>query len=61
MQMRLKSEQFWIWFVLLQVVNAFCRQKLPEMKGKVLTRLKHIVELQQLLEKALGGWGKGPG
>ncbi|OWK02854.1 IRAK2, partial [Cervus elaphus hippelaphus] len=37
------------------VVNAFCRQKLPEMKGKVLTRLKHIVELQQLLEKHLAG------
>uniref|UniRef100_F6QKP2 Protein BRICK1 n=1 Tax=Bos taurus TaxID=9913 RepID=F6QKP2_BOVIN len=39
------------WF--REVVNAFCRQKLPEMKGKVLTRLKHIVELQQLLEKHL--------
>ncbi|KAM9680879.1 Fanconi anemia group D2 protein isoform 3-T4 [Dama dama] len=39
------------WF--REVVNAFCRQKLPEMKGKVLTRLKHIVELHQLLEKHL--------
>ncbi|XP_066899567.1 Fanconi anemia group D2 protein isoform X7 [Kogia breviceps] len=39
------------WF--REVVNAFCRQMLPEMKVKVLTRLKHIVELQQLLEKHL--------
>ncbi|XP_057562547.1 Fanconi anemia group D2 protein isoform X2 [Hippopotamus amphibius kiboko] len=39
------------WF--REVVNAFCQQTLPEMKGKVLTRLKHIVELQQLLEKYL--------
>ncbi|XP_036724614.1 Fanconi anemia group D2 protein isoform X4 [Balaenoptera musculus] len=39
------------WF--REVVNAFCRQTLPEMKVKVLTRLKHIVELQQLLEKHL--------
>ncbi|KAJ8788119.1 hypothetical protein J1605_005418 [Eschrichtius robustus] len=42
----------------LQVVNAFCRQTLPEMKVKVLTRLKHIVELQQLLEKHLAGGRK---
>ncbi|XP_008590062.1 PREDICTED: Fanconi anemia group D2 protein-like, partial [Galeopterus variegatus] len=33
------------------VVNAFCSQTSPEMKGKVLTRLKHIVELQKILEK----------
>ncbi|KAB0390483.1 hypothetical protein E2I00_000796, partial [Balaenoptera physalus] len=39
------------WF--REVVNAFCRQTSPEMKVKVLTRLKHIVELQQLLEKHL--------
>lgn len=39
------------WF--REVVNAFCGQTLPEMKGKVLTRLKHIVELQRVLEKHL--------
>ncbi|XP_036911502.1 Fanconi anemia group D2 protein isoform X1 [Sturnira hondurensis] len=39
------------WF--REVVNAFCRQTSPEMKGKVLTRLKHIVELQRILEKYL--------
>ncbi|ELK34358.1 Fanconi anemia group D2 protein [Myotis davidii] len=39
------------WF--REVVNAFCRQMSPEMKGKVLTRLKHIVELQGILEKYL--------
>lgn len=39
------------WF--REVVNAFCRQASPEMKGKVLTRIKHIVELQRILEKYL--------
>ncbi|XP_070432632.1 Fanconi anemia group D2 protein isoform X7 [Equus przewalskii] len=39
------------WF--REVVNGFCQQKSPEMKGKVLTRLKHIVELQRILEKYL--------
>ncbi|XP_058420696.1 Fanconi anemia group D2 protein isoform X2 [Diceros bicornis minor] len=39
------------WF--REIVNAFCRQTSPEMKGKVLTRLKHIVELQRILEKYL--------
>lgn len=39
------------WF--REVVNAFCRQLSPEMKGKVLTRLKNIVELQDILEKYL--------
>ncbi|XP_058144536.1 Fanconi anemia group D2 protein isoform X2 [Dasypus novemcinctus] len=39
------------WF--REIVNAFCQQTLPEMKGKVLTRLKHIVELQKILEKYL--------
>ncbi|XP_070289756.1 Fanconi anemia group D2 protein isoform X1 [Myotis yumanensis] len=39
------------WF--REVVNAFCQQMSPEMKGKVLTRLKHIVELQGILEKYL--------
>uniref|UniRef100_A0A2K6EWL1 FA complementation group D2 n=1 Tax=Propithecus coquereli TaxID=379532 RepID=A0A2K6EWL1_PROCO len=39
------------WF--REVVNAFCQQTSPEMKGKVLTRLKHIVELQKILEKYL--------
>ncbi|XP_004738565.1 Fanconi anemia group D2 protein isoform X4 [Mustela putorius furo] len=39
------------WF--REVVNAFCQQTSPEMKGKVLTRLKHIVELQRILEKYL--------
>ncbi|XP_029412895.1 Fanconi anemia group D2 protein isoform X1 [Nannospalax galili] len=39
------------WF--REVVNAFCQQTSPEMKGKVLTRLKHIVELQDILEKYL--------
>ncbi|XP_062970620.1 Fanconi anemia group D2 protein isoform X2 [Cynocephalus volans] len=37
------------WF--REVVNAFCSQTSPEMKGKVLTRLKHIAELQKILEK----------
>ncbi|XP_012587637.1 PREDICTED: Fanconi anemia group D2 protein [Condylura cristata] len=39
------------WF--REVVNAFCRQAAPEVKGKVLTRVKHIVELRDLLEKYL--------
>ncbi|KAG3295077.1 Fanconi anemia complementation group D2 [Ictidomys tridecemlineatus] len=39
------------WF--REVVNAFCRQTSPEMKGKVLSRLKNIVELQEILEKYL--------
>ncbi|XP_060036709.1 Fanconi anemia group D2 protein isoform X2 [Erinaceus europaeus] len=39
------------WF--REVVNAFCQQTAPEMKGRVLTRLKHIVELQAILEKYL--------
>lgn len=39
------------WF--REVVNAFCGQTSPEMAGKVLTRLKHIVELQRILEKYL--------
>ncbi|ELW63491.1 Fanconi anemia group D2 protein [Tupaia chinensis] len=39
------------WF--REVVNAFCRQTSPEMKGKVLTRLKHIAELQKILEEYL--------
>uniref|UniRef100_A0A8C0WFP4 Fanconi anemia group D2 protein n=1 Tax=Castor canadensis TaxID=51338 RepID=A0A8C0WFP4_CASCN len=39
------------WF--REVVNAFCRQTSPEMKGKVLTRLKDIVELQEILKKYL--------
>ncbi|KAM6162731.1 Fanconi anemia group D2 protein [Erethizon dorsatum] len=39
------------WF--REVVNAFCGQQSPEMKGKVLSRLKDIVELQDILEKHL--------
>ncbi|XP_043933530.1 Fanconi anemia group D2 protein isoform X2 [Protopterus annectens] len=39
------------WF--REIVNAFCNQKDPEMKGKVLIRLKNITELQPLLEKCL--------
>ncbi|XP_027440652.2 Fanconi anemia group D2 protein isoform X2 [Zalophus californianus] len=39
------------WF--REVVNAFCQQTSPEIKGKVLTRLKHVVELQRILEKYL--------
>ncbi|CAK6435551.1 unnamed protein product [Pipistrellus nathusii] len=39
------------WF--REIVNAFCQQMSPEMKVKVLTRLKHIVELQGILEKYL--------
>ncbi|XP_074260905.1 Fanconi anemia group D2 protein isoform X3 [Saimiri boliviensis] len=39
------------WF--REIVNAFCQERSPEMKGKVLTRLKHIVELQIILEKYL--------
>ncbi|KAF6312819.1 FA complementation group D2 [Rhinolophus ferrumequinum] len=39
------------WF--REVVNAFCGQTSPEMMGKVLTRLKHIVELQRILDKYL--------
>ncbi|XP_043833662.1 Fanconi anemia group D2 protein [Dromiciops gliroides] len=39
------------WF--REVVNAFCQQKSAEMKGKVLIRLRHITELQMLLEKYL--------
>uniref|UniRef100_A0A670I064 FA complementation group D2 n=1 Tax=Podarcis muralis TaxID=64176 RepID=A0A670I064_PODMU len=39
------------WF--REVVNAFCQQDDPEIKGKVLTRLQNITELQCLLEKCL--------
>ncbi|CAO2606161.1 Fanconi anemia group D2 protein homolog [Lemmus lemmus] len=39
------------WF--REVVNAFCQQTSPEMKGKVLRRLKDLVELQEILEKYL--------
>lgn len=38
-----------------KVVNAFCQQDDPEIKGKVLTRLQNITELQCLLEKCLAG------
>uniref|UniRef100_A0A670HZN1 FA complementation group D2 n=1 Tax=Podarcis muralis TaxID=64176 RepID=A0A670HZN1_PODMU len=41
------------WF--REVVNAFCQQDDPEIKGKVLTRLQNITELQCLLEKCLAG------
>ncbi|XP_067417363.1 Fanconi anemia group D2 protein [Emydura macquarii macquarii] len=39
------------WF--REVINAFCQQQAPEMKGKVLTRLQNITELQNLLGKCL--------
>ncbi|XP_015843663.3 Fanconi anemia group D2 protein isoform X1 [Peromyscus maniculatus bairdii] len=39
------------WF--REVVNAFCQQTSPEMKGKVLSRVKDLVELQEILEKYL--------
>ncbi|XP_074861679.1 Fanconi anemia group D2 protein isoform X2 [Carettochelys insculpta] len=39
------------WF--REVVNAFCQQQDPEMKGKVLTRLQNITELQNVLVKCL--------
>ncbi|ETE70717.1 Fanconi anemia group D2 protein, partial [Ophiophagus hannah] len=39
------------WF--REVVNAFCREEDPNMKGKVLTRLQNITELQCTLEKCL--------
>ncbi|NWH55905.1 FACD2 protein, partial [Geococcyx californianus] len=39
------------WF--REVVNAFCQQKDAEMKGKVLTRLQNITELQAVLGKCL--------
>ncbi|XP_076972690.1 Fanconi anemia group D2 protein isoform X3 [Tamandua tetradactyla] len=39
------------WF--REIVNAFCQQTSSEMKGKVLTRLKHIMELQKILEEYL--------
>ncbi|KAJ8258595.1 hypothetical protein COCON_G00176070 [Conger conger] len=39
------------WF--REVVNAFCRQKDPEMKMKVLTRLQNITYLQTVLERSL--------
>ncbi|XP_076125182.1 Fanconi anemia group D2 protein [Alosa pseudoharengus] len=39
------------WF--REVVNAFCQQKDPEMKMKVVTRLQNITYLQSLLEKSL--------
>ncbi|XP_010187583.1 PREDICTED: Fanconi anemia group D2 protein-like, partial [Mesitornis unicolor] len=35
------------------VVNAFCQQQDAEMKGKVLTRLQNITELQNVLAKCL--------
>ncbi|XP_066471071.1 Fanconi anemia group D2 protein isoform X2 [Tiliqua scincoides] len=39
------------WFY--EVVNAFCQDGDPEMKGRVLIRLQNITELQCLLEKCL--------
>ncbi|KFZ57605.1 Fanconi anemia group D2 protein, partial [Podiceps cristatus] len=39
------------WF--REVVNAFCQQQDAEMKGKVLTRLQNITELQSVLGKCL--------
>ncbi|XP_065498322.1 Fanconi anemia group D2 protein isoform X4 [Caloenas nicobarica] len=39
------------WF--REVVNAFCQQEDAEMKGKVLTRLQNITELQTVLGKCL--------
>ncbi|XP_077678679.1 Fanconi anemia group D2 protein isoform X1 [Eretmochelys imbricata] len=39
------------WF--REVVNAFCKQQDLEMKGKVLTRLQNITELQNMLGKCL--------
>uniref|UniRef100_A0AAY4DYS6 FA complementation group D2 n=1 Tax=Denticeps clupeoides TaxID=299321 RepID=A0AAY4DYS6_9TELE len=39
------------WF--REVVNAFCQQKDPEMKMKVVTRLQNITYLQTLLERSL--------
>ncbi|NWX15453.1 FACD2 protein, partial [Aegotheles bennettii] len=39
------------WF--REVVNAFCQQQEAEMKGKVLTRLQNITELQNMLGKCL--------
>ncbi|NXI58264.1 FACD2 protein, partial [Chloroceryle aenea] len=39
------------WF--REVVNAFCQQQDAEMKGKVLTRLRNITELQTVLGKCL--------
>ncbi|XP_053545393.1 Fanconi anemia group D2 protein [Bombina bombina] len=39
------------WF--REVVNAFCKQKDPEMKGKVLARLQNITWLQSVLERCL--------
>uniref|UniRef100_A0A8V5GLG7 Uncharacterized protein n=1 Tax=Melopsittacus undulatus TaxID=13146 RepID=A0A8V5GLG7_MELUD len=41
------------WF--REVVNAFCQQQDAEMKGKVLTRLQNITELQNVLGKCLAG------
>uniref|UniRef100_A0A8C8RT95 FA complementation group D2 n=1 Tax=Pelusios castaneus TaxID=367368 RepID=A0A8C8RT95_9SAUR len=41
------------WF--REVVNAFCQQQDLEMKGKVLTRLQNITELQNLMGKCLAG------
>ncbi|GAB1291159.1 Fanconi anemia group D2 protein homolog [Apodemus speciosus] len=42
------------WF--REVVNAFCQQTSPEMKGKVLSRLKDLVGLQEILETYLAGF-----
>lgn len=39
------------WF--REIVNAFCQQRDPEMKGSVLTRLQNITWLQSVLEKCL--------
>uniref|UniRef100_UPI00398E4C27 Fanconi anemia group D2 protein isoform X2 n=1 Tax=Pristiophorus japonicus TaxID=55135 RepID=UPI00398E4C27 len=39
------------WF--REVVNAFCKQRDTEMKGKVLLRLQNITQLQVLLEKCI--------
>ncbi|KPP77782.1 Fanconi anemia group D2 protein-like, partial [Scleropages formosus] len=46
------------WF--REVVNAFCHQKDPEMKMKVVTRLQNITYLQTVLERALAGFVPPP-
>ena len=42
-------------FFMFQVVNGFSGQSDPEIKGKVITRLQNITEMQKILMTCLAG------
>ena len=44
---------------MFQVVNGFSGQSDPEIKGKVITRLQNITEMQKILMTCLAGRSSG--